>query len=293
MFYKESIGRRIFIAFNYIFLILAALICIFPIIHILAMSFSSEMPVNAGLVKVWPVGFTLDAYKYALAEPKFYRAFFVSVERTTLGIVINMLLTVLAAYPLSKSKRHFSARSIYIWFFVFTMLFSGGLIPTYLVVKNTGLIDSIWSLILPTAVPVFNIILLQNFFKELPEEISESAYIDGAGDWTVLFKIFIPISKPAIATLVLFVSVMHWNAWFDGMLYMNRPLHYPLQTYLQSIIVQTDIKFVQDISDLTNNVSQSSSRAAQIFIAMLPILLIYPFLQKYFTKGIVLGSVKG
>lgn len=292
MFYREPVSRKIFVVFNYIFLGIAAIICIYPMLHILAVSFSSNEAVNAGLVNIWPLGFQLSTYKSIVGDTKFYTSFSVSVERTILGIAINMLLTVLAAYPLSKSKANFKARDFYMWFFVFTMLFSGGLIPGYLIVKDTGLIDTIWALIIPGAVPVFNVILLQNFFKALPNELSEAAHIDGAGEWTTLFRILLPLCKPVLATLILFVAVSHWNAWFDGMLYMNRPVHYPLQTYLQTIVVQVNLKAITNLSDV-GNVCQENSKAAQIIIAMVPILCIYPFLQKYFTKGIILGSVKG
>lgn len=292
LFYKEALSRRIFILFNYIFLALVAIICIFPMLHILAVSLSSKAAVNSGAVIAWPVGFQLETYKFVMGELAFFTSFIVSVKRTVLGIVVNMLLTILAAYPLSLSKRKFSCREFYVWFFMITMLFGGGLIPGYLIVRNTGLIDSIWALIIPGAVPVFNVILLHNFFKELPDEISESAFIDGAGHWTVLLKILVPLSKAVLATLVLFVAVGHWNSWFDGMLYMNNPNKYPLQTYLQTIIVQIDLKTVTSLSDVAN-ISQKNSKAAQIIVAMLPILIVYPFLQKYFTKGIILGSVKG
>jgi putative aldouronate transport system permease protein len=292
LFYKEPVSRRIFVVINYIFLGFVSLICIFPMIHILAISLSSNAKVNAGVVSILPIEFQLNTYKFVIGNSKFYTAFFVSVERTVLGIVIDMLFTILAAYPLSMSKHKFKGREFYIWFFVVTMLFSGGLIPGYLIVKYTGLMDTIWALIIPGAVPVFNIILLQNFIKALPDEISESAFIDGAGHWTVLFKIIIPLCKPVIATLILFVAVTHWNSWFDGMLYMNRPEHYPLQTYLQTIVVQINLQTVTNLNDV-KDICEENSKAAQIIVAMLPILIIYPFLQKYFTKGIILGSVKG
>ncbi len=292
LFHKEPLSRQVFIIINYVFLTLTAAVCIFPMLHILAISFSSNAAVNSGSVTIWPVGFQLSTYEFVISSSTFYTAFGISVKRVVLGIVISMILTILAAYPLSLSKRKFKARGFYAWFLVITMLFSGGLIPGFLIVKYTGLMDTIWALIIPGAVPAFNVILLQNFFKELPEEISESAFIDGAGHWTVLSKILVPLSKPVIATLILFVTVSHWNSWFDGMLYMNSPQNYPLQTYLQTIIVQVDLKALTNITDLTN-ICQQNSKAAQIIVAMLPILLVYPFLQKYFTKGIILGSVKG
>lgn len=291
-FRKEPFSRKIFLIFNFAFLTIVAAVCIFPILHILALSFSSKAAVSAGAVVAWPIGFQLDAYKFVVDNPAFFTAFGVSVKRTVLGIVINMLITILTAYPISLGKKKFKARGFYVWFLLITMLFSGGLIPSYLVVYNTGLTDTIWSLIIPGAVPVFNVILLQNFFKELPGEISESAFIDGAGYWTVLIRILVPLSKPVIATLILFVAVGHWNSWFDGMIYQNSPANYPLQTYLKTIVVNINLKTVTNISSVMN-VTTKNSQAAQIMVAMLPILVVYPFLQKYFTKGIILGSVKG
>jgi putative aldouronate transport system permease protein len=262
-------------------------------IHIFAISLSSDYAVNAGLVNFIPVGFTLAAYKYILNEPKFFTSMGVSVLRVVIGVSVGMFLSVLAAYPLSKTKRQFAARQYYVWFFMVTMMISGGMIPTYLVVSKLGLIDSIWSLILPGAVNVFNVILLQNYMKSLPEEIMESAFVDGAGQWVTLWKIILPLCKPVLATLFLFIAVAHWNEWFNGLIYMNRPENYPLQSYLQTIVVEIDTDFLTSIDDTMLNVTQKSNKSAQIFLAMLPILCVYPFVQKYFTKGIIMGSVKG
>ncbi|MDL2293521.1 carbohydrate ABC transporter permease [Ruminococcaceae bacterium OttesenSCG-928-D13] len=289
---KKSVGRRVFLVVNALLVALISVVCIYPILHILAVSFSSNEAAQGGMVNLLPVDFQLDAYEFVIGNAQFFTSFGVSVKRTLLGLVVNMTITILAAYPLSKTRDKFSGRNKYMWFFVFTMLFSGGLIPGYLIVNATGLIDTIWALVIPSAVPVYNIILLQNYIKGLPGEISESAYIDGAGEWSVLFRIILPLSKPVLATLVLFAAVAHWNSWFDGMIYMNRPQNYPLQTYLQTIVVQLNLKAVTNLSDVTN-IAEQNSKAAQIIIAMLPILVVYPFLQKYFTKGIVLGSVKG
>lgn len=289
---KTSLSRKTFQVFNYTFLILMAVLSVIPIINILAISLSSEVAVNSGKVMLWPVDFTLDSYKFVIREAKFYTAFMVSVVRTLLGVSVQMIITVLAAYPISKSKRQFKARQVYVWFFMAAILFSGGLIPNFLAVSYTNLIDTIWALILPCAVPVFNIILMQNFMKELPEEISEAAYIDGAGHWRNLFMVILPLSKASLATLTLFCAVNHWNSWFDGMLYLNTASKYPLQTYLQTLLIKIDLNLVA-VDDLVQNVSQNSSKAAQIFVAMVPILAVYPFLQKYFTQGIVMGSVKG
>lgn len=278
--------------FNYSFITVVCLICIYPFLNTLAISLSGKGPVAAGEVVLFPVGFQLDAYRNIIDNSKFFVAFWISVKRVALGLLVNMSMTILAAYPLSKPKKRFPQRNIYMWIYVVTMLIGGGLIPGYLVVKATGLLDTIWALILPGAVPVYYIILLQNYFKSLPDEIYDSARIDGAGEWRILGQIFLPLSKPVLATLVLYVIVAHWNDWFSGMLYMNRSEHYPLQSYLQTIVVKIDASTVTDINQVLN-VSSQNNKAAQIIVAIIPVLCVYPFIQKYFTKGIVMGSVKG
>ncbi len=292
--HKLSMGRKAFLVVNYTLLLLAALACILPLINVLAISFSSKAAAAAGYVKLWPVDFTLSSYQYALSKPEFLDGFLVSVERVALGFGVNMLLTVLTAYPLAKERSAFRTRHIYAWFFIVTMLFNGGLIPTYMTIKETGLLDSIWALVLPGAVPVFNVILLMNFFRNLPKEIEEAALIDGAGHWRILWQIFVPLSLPAIATVTLFTVVHHWNSWFDGLIYMNSPANYPLQSYLQTIIITPELNAVSgnELLDM-NEVSDRTFKAAQVFLASLPVLVLYPFLQKFFMKGLVMGSVKG
>ncbi|WP_054950171.1 carbohydrate ABC transporter permease [Numidum massiliense] len=286
--------RKVFLIVNYMFLIALGLVCVLPIVHLLAVSLSSAGAASAGHVSVWPVDFNLESYKVVLEKGQFMRSFFISVERLVLGTSLSILLCILTAYPLSKEKHRFPGRTVYVWFFVFTILFNGGLIPSYLVVKQTGLLDTIWALVVPGAVNVFNIVLLLNFFRGLPKELEESARVDGANQWTVLWRIYLPLSLPALATITLFTMVGHWNSWFDGLLYMKNPADYPLATYLQSITVTVDdLRNMQLESQATANVvSDQTGRAAQIFMTALPILLVYPFLQKYFVKGLVLGSVK-
>jgi putative aldouronate transport system permease protein len=292
--HKLSKGRLVFLIINYTLLALAALMCILPLINVLSISFSSKTAAAGGFVKLWPVDFTLSSYQYALSKPEFLQGFLVSVKRVALGYILSMGLTILTAYPLAKEKLAFRYRHIYAWFFIVTMLFGGGLIPTYMTIKEFGLLDSIWALVLPGAVPVFNVILLMNFFRNLPKEIEEAALIDGAGQWRILLGIFIPLSLPAIATITLFTVVHHWNSWFDGLIYMNSPKNYPLQSYLQTIIITPDLNAVSG-NELVNmsEVSDRTFKAAQVFLASLPVLIIYPFLQKYFMKGLVMGSVKG
>jgi putative aldouronate transport system permease protein len=280
-------------AVNGFLLVLLALACLFPLVHVLAISFSGGPAVAAGKVVLWPVDFTTAAYDFALSRPAFRSAFVVSVQRVILGTAVNMLLTVLVAYPLSRENSAFPSRTVYTWFFIVTMLVSGGLVPLYMVVRWTGLLDSIWALVLPSAVPVFNVVLLMNFFRGLPRELEEAAFVDGASHWEVLFRIYLPLSMPALATLTLFSFVMHWNSWFDGLIFMNSPDNYPLQSYLQTLVIGQDLSQFSMDAALLQLVSNDTFKAAQIFIGALPILLLYPFLQRYFVKGIVMGSVKG
>jgi len=294
MHYKGSISRRVFMVFNVIFFFLLAMVCFLPMINVLAVSFSSASAAQAGFVSFWPVHFNVASYKYALGRPQFLTSMWVSLKRILLGGLINMLLTILAAYPLSKDNTKLRMRTVYSWFFVTTMLISGGLIPTFMVINKLGLLDTIWALVLPGALPVFNLIILLNFFRQIPVELEEAAAIDGASHWTILWRIYVPCSTPAIATLTLFVVVGHWNSWFDGLIYMNHTSHYPLQSYLQTVIVQRNAADMQNIDyrDLAL-MSDRTIKASQVFMGAVPILLAYPFLQRYFVTGITLGSVKG
>ncbi|BBI32772.1 carbohydrate ABC transporter permease [Cohnella abietis] len=289
----HSTGRKLFLIANNVFLLLLALSCLLPFIHILAVSFSSPAASTAGEVKLWPVEFTWKAYEYVIAKKEYLQSLSVSFKRVVLGTAINMLLTVLTAYPLSKTIRAFPMRTVFAWFFVFTILFGGGLIPWYIVVKYTGLMNSLWALVVPGAVQVYSIIILLNFFRQLPRELEESAFLDGAGHMSVLLRIYIPLSGPALATLLLFSIVDHWNAWFDGLILMNSPAKYPLQSYMQTIVVNMSSLFLNTTnSEMLKEINDRTVKAAQILVGALPVLLAYPFLQRHFIKGIVLGSVK-
>lgn len=284
----------LFSIINTIFLIAVALLCIIPMIHIAAVSFSSSAKAATGQVTLWPMDFSLNSYKYVAKRPAFWRSMLISMERIVLGGGLNLLLTILVSYPLSKAKSEFRSRSFYAWAFFITMLFSGGLIPWYMLIKQLNLINTIWALILPGAVPVFSVIILLNFFRQVPKELSEAAVIDGAGHWTTLWRIYVPVSTPALATILLFSLVGHWNSWFDGLILMNDPKQYPLQSYIQTIVVQRTYSMMtrEEIQQLAT-ISDKTLRSSQIFLGSLPIIVVYPFLQKYFVKGIVLGGVKG
>lgn len=289
-----SPSRKLFTVANYTFLTVVSLLCLLPLIHILAVSLSSSGSAAGGLVKLWPVEFTLSSYQYVLNKPEFLRSLGVTLERVALGVSLNMLLTVLSAYPLAKERTGFRYRTVYAWAFIVTILFHGGLIPWYMTIKTYGMLDSIWALVLPGAVPVFNVVLLLNFFRSLPKELYEAANIDGAGEWTILWRIYVPLSTPGLATIALFATVSHWNTWFDGLILMNSPSHYPLQSYLYTVVINSDLMLTASSSlNSLADVNERTSKAAQIFVGSLPILVVYPFLQRFFMKGIVLGSVKG
>lgn len=286
--------ERIGTVLIYAVLIVLSLLCIFPMIHIFVISLSASAPADSGLVTFWPIGFNFQSYQYIMDKPNFLRAFGITFERVALGVSISMTLTVLAAYPLSKENQQFRLRTWYAWIFVFNILFHGGLIPFYMTVRNLGMINTIWALVIPSSLSVFNILVLLNFFRGLPRELEEAATVDGAGHWRILFKLFIPMSTPAIATLTLFTIVMHWNAWFDGLIFMNSPSKYPLASYLQTAIIGRDQNHLSPMEAMVmTKISDRTTRAAQIFAGALPVLIVYPFLQRYFVKGIVLGSVKG
>jgi putative aldouronate transport system permease protein len=289
-------GEKIFNVFNYVFITLVCLTCALPIIHILAVSFSSAHYVAAARVNLWPMGFTLQAYEFAFASGRFMTAFWVTIQRVILGVSINMILMITVAYPLAKSTQEFSARHYYMVFFAITMIFGGGLIPFYILISNIGWLDSIWSLVVPGGLPIFSMLILMNFTRGLPKELEEAAMIDGAGYFQSLVYIMLPVLKPALATVGLFAFLHHWNEWLLGMLFMNRPENFPLQTYLQTLLGNFQDLIRQlgpDARQLLARLNERTGRAAQLFLGIIPILVVYPFLQKYFTKGLIIGSVKG
>ncbi len=291
----KSIGSRLWKLLCYGTVILSALLCLLPIVHTLALSFSDKASATAGKVGLWPVNFTWASYVAILKDRQFFVSFGNSVLRIALGVPINVLFCIIMGYPLSKSTSQFPQKNRYIWFLVFTMLFSGGMIPAYLLISKLHLMNSIWALILPSAVPVYNVILLMNYFKGIPQELEEAALMDGAGQTHILWKIYVPLAKPCIATVALFSFVGHWNAWFDGAIYIGDQSKIPLQTYIQQLVMTMSVSSSLSMEEqrLLAEVSGRSFNAAKVFVTMLPLLVIYPFAQKYFVKGIVLGSVKG
>lgn len=291
---KLARNDALFHIINSTVLSLIALSCVLPFVHVLALSFSSGPAADAARVGLWPVDFTLDAYDYTFQRQQFLTALWNTIKRLVLGLIVQMTVITLTAYPLSKSKDRIPGRTIYAWFFVITMLVHGGLIPTYLVVVRTGIRNSIWALILPIATNAFHITILLNFFRQIPADLEDSAFMDGAGPWRTLIHIYVPLSKAALATLVIFNAVFHWNEWLMGLLYMDSTASYPLQTYLRGILVQPDFDLLDNAQlELLLNISRRTFNSAQIVIATVPIILVYPFMQRHFVKGVHLGSLKG
>ncbi|HAJ37203.1 MAG TPA: ABC transporter permease [Chloroflexi bacterium] len=284
--------NTLFDVFNHVFILGLGLLALAPLINLLAISLSNSAAAMGGYVTFWPVNFTFENYLSIVKSPAIYRAFLISVERTVLGTAISLFLTIITAYPLSKSAREFKGRNIFMWLLVFTLLFEGGLIPYFMVIRSLGLLNTIWALIVP-GVSAWSVILLMNFFREVPRELEEAALLDGASHWQTLWRIYVPLSVPAIATLALFAAVWHWNAWFDGMIFMTDNANYPLQTYLRTVVIDLNSTTIQMDVTKVDALSQRALRAAMIFVATVPIMLIYPFLQRYFVTGIKLGAVKG
>lgn len=294
---KTSLSRKIFVVLNYIFLVVLSVSCFLPIWNVLCISLSENRYAIAGQVGLLPKGFTLDAYTYLAQKSGFLKSFGISVVRVVLGSAINMIMCVITAYPLSRGNDQFHFRTAYTWFFAVTMFFGGGMIPTYFVVAKTDILDSIWALILPGALSFWNCTMMLNFFRGLPRELDEAAVVDGAGHLTLLARIYLPLSKASLATILLFTIVGHWNSWFDGYLYLNSSEKYPLQTYLMGVLnsvatVNKEFLTEAEIEALAN-VNEKTIRMAQIFLGALPVMCVYPFLQRYFVKGLTIGSVKG
>jgi putative aldouronate transport system permease protein len=290
---RPTLLRKAFVIFAYAFLFVVSLTCIIPFLHAIAVSFSSREAAVAGAVGISPININLESYTKLLAQPYIFQSLFITVQRVLLGVTLNTVMVVLTAYPLSQEKEQLRFRAFYAWFFVLTMLISGGLIPWYLTVRQFNLLNTVWALIIPGAVPVFSVVLMLNFFRQLPRELEEAALIDGASHLRVMAQIYLPLSKAGLATVVLFAFVNHWNSWFDGLILMNDTAKYPLQSLMQTFVIQSGNQFfsAKDLQALKYT-SEVSMKSALVVIGAVPVLVVFPFFQKFLVKGIVLGSVK-
>ncbi|WP_054948733.1 carbohydrate ABC transporter permease [Numidum massiliense] len=288
----RSVADRILDGLNMVVLGVVALTMLFPFLYVFTVSFSSLKDYMANDILLWPKEWVADAYAYILGSEPFVRSLGVTAFITVVGTFVNLLFTSTMAYALS---RPIYGRKLLLFFVLFTYLFSAGIIPTYLVVNATGLIDSVWALIIPVAISPFNLIVMRQFFLHLPQELTEAALIDGANELQIFWRIMLPLSKPAMAAFGLFYAVSHWNSFFSGILYLNDPAKWPIQVVLRQIVVvnkPTDTLGAQEAL-MQHPPPAETIQMAAILVATVPILIIYPFLQKHFAKGVLIGSIKG
>ena len=287
----RSVSAKVFEAVVHIVMVCVVLLTLLPVIHVISISFSSAAAISRGDVGLWPVEFSVSAYTAIFKSGNVPRSFLNSVYYTALGTAINMLLTTMMAYPLSRTYLTF--RKFYNVLVLITMFFSGGLIPTFLTVKNLGLYNTVWAIALPGAISTWNLIIMRTFFMGLPAELEESAQLDGANDFTIFARIILPLSKASIATIALFYGVGHWNNWFSGMIYFKNSKSYPLQTILRSIVINSEVSDEITVDEVINSISAEGIKYSTLVVSMVPMMAVYPFIQKYFVKGVMIGSLKG
>ncbi|MGN7165684.1 carbohydrate ABC transporter permease [Paenibacillus cellulositrophicus] len=291
----ESKGDRIFNFINYVVLILVTLVVLYPLVFVLSASFSDPQTVLRGEMLLWPKGINLNSYEKIFQNKDIISGFTNTLIYTTLGTAINLVMTILAAYPLSR--RDFVGRNGIMALLVFTMFFSGGLIPTYLLIKNLGMLNTLWVMIIPNAVSIWNIIIMRTFFQQsIPHELQEAATIDGCSNIQILTRIILPLSMPIIAVTILFYAVGHWNAFFSALLYLTDKDKFPLQLVLREILIQgqtNDMVKMSTESAIKQQREVEGIKYAVLVVANIPVLVLYPFLQRYFVKGVMIGAIKG
>lgn len=291
---RESTGDRFFQIAVYVILGIVLIIVIYPLLFVLSASISNPEYILQGKIHLLPKGINFNAYEKIFHNKDIWTGYMNTIIYTVIGTLINLIMTTLGAYPLSR--KDFYGRNVITALLVFTMFFSGGMIPTYLLVKNLHMLNTIWAMVLPGAVSVYNLIIMRTFFQSIPNELREAAIVDGASDFQVLIRIILPLSKPILAVMTLFYAVTHWNAFFDALIYLTDRSKFPLQLILREILIQSNV------GDMTSQVDESmikymlsveGIKYAVIIVANLPVLILYPFLQKYFVKGVMIGSLKG
>lgn len=287
---KVSASMRIFRAVNLLFLLFVVFLTVYPFLNIIAQSFSSEGFINAGKVNLFPMGFNTETYKLILADSTFWNNYGNTVLYTVVATAISMVLTTSFAYAIAKKE--LKGRSIFIGLAVFTMFFNGGLIPNYVLISSLGMRDTIWAVVLPNAISVFNLLIMKSFFENMPRELEEAASIDGLTQYGILFRVVLPLSKAIVATMVLFYAVANWNSWFQAFLYLDNPDLFPVTIYLRNMIA--GVTTAGSAGGTEENVGQIAAniQSVTIVLTVIPILCIYPFVQKYFFSGVMLGSVK-
>lgn len=287
---KESRGMKLFRWFNLVFLLVVLFLTVYPFLNIVAQSFSSEGFINSGQVNLFPRGFNVETYKLILADSTFWTNYGNTVLYTVVATAISMVLTTTFAYAIAK--KDLKGRGLFIGIAVFTMFFNGGLIPNYVLISSLGMRDSIWAVVLPNAISVFNLLIMKSFFENMPRELEEAAAIDGLTQYGVLFKVVLPLSKAIVATMVLFYAVANWNSWFQAFLYLDKPEMFPVTIYLRNMIA--GVTTAGSAGGTAENVGQIAAniQSVTIVLTVIPILCVYPFVQKYFFSGVMLGSVK-
>jgi len=294
----ESRQDKIFNVFNYAFLIFSLVVVLYPLIYIISASISDPTAVNSGKMVLFPIDVTFEGYKEIIEYTPIWRGYLNTIIYTVLGTFINLAITLPAAYALGR--KDFVGRNFFTGMFVVTMFFSGGLIPTYLVVKNLGLIDTIWAMVLPNAAAIWNIVIARVFFQStIPNELEESARIDGCSNFKLFFKIVLPLSAPIIAVMALFYGIGHWNQYFNALIYLQDRAKYPLQMILREILVLQDMSSQSDVTGSMAEALHSKQQLAAIIkygvmiVSSLPVIVLYPFLQRHFVQGVMIGSLKG
>ena len=288
---QESFGERMYSFAVYALLTVFCLLIVIPLLHIISGSFSDPMSLLRGEVGLLPKGFTTSMYEKVFKDSEIWQGYWNTIVYTVVGTLISVALTACGAYPLSR--KDFFGRNVFMGLFVFTMFFTGGMIPTYLLVKGLGMLNTMWALVLPSAVSTYNLIIMRTFFQtSIPGELAESASLDGCNDLGIFFRIVIPLSAPIFAVMVLFYGVAQWNSWFPALLYISDRTLYPLQMVLREVLIQSDIS---NMAGSTGDVEVIGDglKYATMVVATLPIMCLYPFLQKYFVKGVMIGAVKG
>ena len=290
---KEGFGSRTFDVINVAIMILLAIVTLYPFYLIAITSISDGKAVMRGVVNLFPVDITFASYKAVLKDPNIGRSYINTILYTSLGTLINLVMTFICAYPLSRPN--LVGKRYLMIFFLFTMYFSGGMIPTFLIVNNLGMVDTIWAMIIPGAISTYNMIVTRSFFQGLPEALHESANLDGAGELKILYHIYLPLSRPIVATMALFYAVGHWNSYMNALLYLNKKELFPLQSILRNMVIQGSMSgaTMEAGSGSDFAIIDTTIKYAVIMVCTLPIIAIYPFIQKYFVKGVLVGSVKG
>lgn len=291
--YSDRVFDTILIVISVIIMILVA----YPLYFVVIASISKPEAVLHGQVFFWPVGFNLDSYSMILEEEKIWLGYKNTIIYTALGTCINLFLTTLAAYPLSR--KDMPARSFFTFIISFTMLFGGGMIPTYLVVRNLGITDTIWAMVIPNAIATYNLLVMKNYFQtNIPNELEEAAWIDGCNDYRLLISVVLPLSAPIIAVMILFYAVGHWNAFFNAIIYLRDQSLYPLQIILREILIQNSLEamsgeIAESFGMYEKVMRGETMKYSVIIVSSLPVIIMYPFVQKYFVKGIMVGAIKG